>query len=80
MIIRRIVKIILKTALIVLLLVFTILLVRAFDARRMPPLMVWHEATLQAEYDTDHSPPLASLSDYLSLEKRLFQELDEKVY
>lgn len=63
------------------LLVFiTILLVRAFDARRMPDLCVWHTADLTEEFRHGDETKGFTLADYLDLENRLFSELEAKVY
>ncbi|HBH35323.1 MAG TPA: alpha/beta hydrolase [Gammaproteobacteria bacterium] len=59
-------------ALLVLVTVFVIYL----DSR--PDLDVWHEADLDEEYTADSD--VKSFSEYLDLEKRLFEQLDEKVY
>ena len=42
-----------------------------------PDLRVWHEAELDAEFTADG--PVASFTDYLELEQRLFEELDARV-
>lgn len=59
-------------ALLVLITVFVIYL----DSR--PDLDVWHEADLDEEYTAKSD--VKSFSEYLDLEKRLFEQLDEKVY
>ena len=43
-----------------------------------PDLKVWHEAELDAEFTA--SAPVQNFADYLALEKRLFAQLDERVY
>lgn len=43
-----------------------------------PDLSVWHEVRLKEEFKA--SDDLESFSDYLALEDRLFDELEEKVY
>ena len=48
------------------LLVFlTVLLVRAFDARGMPDLQIWHTANLQEEFQRCDETNEFSLTDYL---------------
>ena len=65
---------------IVALLVITVILVTAFDARGMPDLEPWHTTALQAEFragDDDHGN--LTLGDYLRMERALFEELDTEV-
>jgi alpha-beta hydrolase superfamily lysophospholipase len=50
--------------------------VRYLDNR--PDLELWHLAELDEEYTADS--PVANFSEYLELEGRLFQQLDELVY
>ncbi len=59
-------------ALVILLIVFVV----ALDNR--PDLHVWHLAELDEEFT--ESSPVESFEDYLSLEDRLFRQLDERVY
>ncbi len=59
-------------ALIILLIVFVV----ALDNR--PDLNVWHLAELDEEFTA--SSPVESFEEYLSLEDRLFRQLDERVY
>ena len=57
-----------------------VLLVRAFDARTMPDLKLWHRIDLVHEFRTKHYIEKMTFEDYLSLEGKLFAELDTKVY
>jgi alpha-beta hydrolase superfamily lysophospholipase len=59
-------------AFIILLIVFVV----ALDNR--PDLHVWHLAELDEEFTA--SSPVGSFEEYLSLEDRLFRQLDERVY
>ena len=43
-----------------------------------PELKVWHEADLDAEFVADS--PARDLEDYLAIERRVFAQLDERVY
>lgn len=43
-----------------------------------PDLQVWHQADLSEEFSADAE--VASFTDYLALEDRLFRQLDEQVY
>ncbi|HEY1435406.1 MAG TPA: alpha/beta fold hydrolase [Thermoanaerobaculia bacterium] len=62
----------------VLLVVLTILLLRAFDARRKEPLELWH-GTLASEVRETDLPPTATLADYLRHEEALFAELKQQI-
>ena len=57
----------------------TILLVRAFDTRKMPDLQVWHEIELSNEFRRSFSGSEITFEQYRDLEDKLFAELDEKV-
>jgi alpha-beta hydrolase superfamily lysophospholipase len=58
--------------------VFGILLLRAFEARRQPPLKPWHHP-LKTEARAKDLPDTATLADYLRIEEAAFQEMKEKV-
>ena len=58
--------------LITLLAVFVVLL------EKRPDLNIWHEAELDAEFTTES--PVSDFSEYIQLEEKLFQQLEEKVY
>ncbi len=45
---------------------------------KRPDLKIWHEAELDEEFTADSE--VASFSDYLALEDRLFDQLDKEVY
>ncbi len=45
---------------------------------RRPDLKIWHTADLDAEFTTD--APVHSFKDYLTLEDRLFDQLEKRVY
>ena len=70
---------VLRTGAILVAVVFTLMLVRAFDARRQPDLQVWHTLQLESEYRADRIDDVTTWADYLALEEELFEELDEKV-
>jgi alpha-beta hydrolase superfamily lysophospholipase len=59
--------------------VLTIMLVRAFDARKLADPEVWHRVDLQEEFHAGASEPLADFPAYLELEGRLFEEMDRCV-
>jgi alpha-beta hydrolase superfamily lysophospholipase len=86
--VRRVVALLVRYALkpaikvvgIVALLVVTVVLVWAFDARRMPELQPWHTAELNAEFRARDDPQRdLTLADYLEKEEALFGELNRKV-
>ena len=53
--------------------IVTILLVAAFDARRSPDLKPWHTASLESEA-TAQTLEAAGFDEYLEIEARLFEE------
>ena len=62
------------------LLVFTVLLVWAFESRKMPALGIWHTTSLTGEFTARDATPGSTLKDYLEQEERLFRELQVKIY
>ncbi|MHC5008909.1 MAG: alpha/beta hydrolase [Planctomycetota bacterium] len=70
----------LKGVAIVALLVVTLILVWAFNARRMPDLEPWHTTALKAEFRArDDAHGDLTLADYLETEAALFEELGTEV-
>ena len=63
-------------AAIVVAVVATIWLVRAFESRNLPELRLWHQASLVNEFSVDDYPDGLSLDAYFELEGRLMQELE----
>jgi esterase/lipase len=47
---------------------------------RRPDLKIWHEAELDGEFRAEQAANVSTLDDYLELEQRLFQRLQEQVY
>ena len=45
-----------------------------------PDLKIWHKAELDSEFQAEQASDISTLDDYLELERRLFQELQERVY
>ncbi len=45
-----------------------------------PDLKIWHLAELDTEFQAKQAADFSSLDDYLELERRLFQQLEERVY
>ena len=64
----------------VVLVALTILLVWAFDSRKMPALEIWHTTPLKNEFTSGDATPKSTLQDYLEQEQRLFDELRAKIY
>jgi len=60
--------------------VFTIWVLRAFDARKLPDLQVWHTYEAENEFRARDYPDGISLGEYRELEDRLFAEIDKHVY
>ena len=58
--------------------IFGILLLRAFEARRQPPLKPWHDP-LETEARAEDLPDTATLADYLRIEDAAMREMVEKV-
>ena len=50
------------------------------SVRSGPSLEAWHEAELHEEFSIIRADEIKSFEDYLSLEERLFAELDAKIY
>ncbi len=69
-----------RSLFIVAVIVASIVLVRAFDSRRLPELQPWHKISLDSEFTESSSDQIESLGDYLELEERVFQEMDTSIY
>ena len=74
------IRILLRTVLATLVVFVTILLVRAFDTRRMPDLQLWHTVKLSNEFERSVFGSDITFQQYTDLEEKLFAELDEKVF
>jgi len=79
LIIRTLLRLLERAALVLLAVVTTIVLVRAFDSRRKPDLKPWHKAHLESEFTAEGFAG-TTFRDYLKVEKRVFEELGRKVY
>jgi len=77
---KRIINWIVRAVLLAGLLAFTVLLVWAFESRRMPALRTWHKSSLSGEFTARDGTPQSTLQDYMDREEQLFRELHEKVY
>jgi alpha-beta hydrolase superfamily lysophospholipase len=76
--VRRLLKWLLGTAAAIVLVVVTVIFVRAFDARRLPDLKPWHRS-LRADIHARDLPASATLADYLRREDAVFRELTDRV-
>jgi hypothetical protein len=68
-----------RVAIVVVSIVLTIMVVRAFDARRLPDLQPWHTAVFTEEYRVTSTDSNLSLKEFLEREDRLFEELSTRV-
>jgi len=53
---------------------------RAYLARNLPDLQVWHSYELESEFRAQDYPDGLSLQQYIELESHLFEELESVVY
>jgi alpha-beta hydrolase superfamily lysophospholipase len=75
---KRLLKGIFGLAAALVLIVATIILLRAFDARRQPPLEPWHRP-LSAEFRAKDATDRSTLADYLKIEEAVFTEMEREV-
>lgn len=75
---KRLLKWILGLAAAVVLVGLTVVLLRAFEARRQPPLKLWHQP-LASEIRARDLTETTTLADYLRLEDAVFREMNETV-
>ena len=68
-----------QLAVILLVVIVTIFVLGAFDARRMPDLELWHTEILKSEFTADESKNSMTFQSYLENEEQLFQELRRKI-
>lgn len=57
----------------------TVILIRAFDARRLPELKPWHRVVPQKELSAAELNDRFTLADYLAREAEVFREVEERV-
>ena len=76
-------KIILKVGIrivsVIVIILFTIILLRAFDTRKYQDLEVWHTQKLIGEFNSSMYDPKMRLDDYLEIENKLFDQISDKV-
>ena len=68
-----------RLAVIVVVIIATVMLVRAFDSLRMPDLQAWHTTYFENEFRVADAGGIDSYQDYLDLEDDVFDELETKV-
>jgi len=71
-------RLLVRITLALVLIVFTIMLIRAFDARRQPDLQAWQINRFESEFRADRDAG-ASWGDYLAIEEAAFDELEAEV-
>jgi alpha-beta hydrolase superfamily lysophospholipase len=79
-VIEKVIKWSIQCVLWLIIIVLTILLIRAFDSRLLPELKAWHHHSLESEFTAADSEGVTSLDDYLDIEAKVFQELDNDIY
>lgn len=73
-------KLVVRVLVLVVLIIVTVYLVRAFDSRRRPDLMPWHQVSLDSEFRARDDRPDMTFREYQHIEDRLFSELKTEVY
>ncbi len=77
---KRLLSRLVKTLLLAAVVAFALLLAWAFESRGMPALQSWHTVVLDNEFTAADATPQSTLQDYLERERRLFAEVEQKVY
>lgn len=72
-------RILRRTLRVVLLIVATIVVIRAFDTRTLPELAVWHKAALDEEFSAELEDDNFTFENYLEHELAAFDERDAKI-
>ena len=80
MVTRKIIRYLRITGRAIAIVIATIILLRAFDARSLPDLHVWHEVRFDNEFHANRDRNVTTLADYLVKERAVFEELNVKVY
>ena len=60
--------------------IVTIIFIRALDARKLAELRVWHTVELESEYRARRDGNIDEFAAYLAQEQRVFDELNEKIH
>jgi alpha-beta hydrolase superfamily lysophospholipase len=77
--VRRLLKWVVGFVAAVVLVVATVIVLRAVAARRKPALKAWHRP-LAGEFRAGDATPTTTLADYLAIEDRVMKELERDVY
>ena len=73
-------KTVARIATLIVAIIGSIWIYRAYLARGLPELKIWHTHEVQNEFHADDYPDGITLTDYKALEERVFAELDAVVY
>jgi alpha-beta hydrolase superfamily lysophospholipase len=73
-------KTVARIATLIVAIIASIWIYRAYLARGLPELSIWHTHEVQNEFHADDYPDGITLTDYKALEARVFDELDAVVY
>lgn len=77
--VRFLLRFSLRAAAALVLIILTIMLIRAFDARRMPELRSWHTTRFETEFAASDVRADTTYADFLAAETAVFEELDREV-
>jgi len=80
MVTRTIIRFLRITGRAIAIVIATIILLQAFNARNLPDLHVWHQVHFDNEFDAKRDRDVETLADYLALERAVFDELRDEVY
>ena len=73
-------KTVARIATLIVAIIASIWIYRAYLARGLPELKIWHTHEVQNEFHANDYPDGITLTDYKALEERVFAELDAVVY
>ena len=76
----KIIRLATRLVILVIAVIATIWFFRAYLARGLPDLEVWHSYKPEAEFRAKDFPDGISFAEYRDLESRLFEELDAQIY
>jgi len=74
---KRTVRVLVRLVVALVVIVITAIVAQAFLARRMPELMPWQREIPDHEFRAQDADSQFGFADYLELERRLFDEIDE---
>lgn len=76
----RAIRLLLMSIRVIAIIMATVIVIRAFDARSLPDLLAWHEMRFDSEFSANRDRDVRTLAAYLEIEEAVFRELDDKVY